>query len=266
MLRDKTPAVLIIESDAVWDLEVREIMHNMNLYMTQFLHELNSTRLPNPGYRARREAEAARADGRDPDALVLDPEDPWHSGHWDMLSVGQCFEDSLNKDTSIRFPDPNVKPGMNYFGSPLGEERVVRLSGGIVCTTAYAISQTGAAKLLLRSALDLDNPIDLLMRRMIKSEDLLVYSVMPTVFGQWEYIDGIGMAERGANSDINNGADEGEPDLSGYENVLKTGSIWQDRVGHEDVAFSNMALERAWSVLMGTSQLAASQYSEVDGN
>lgn len=261
MLHDKTPAVLILESDAAWDVNLREIMSNLNQYFTYFLTELNSRSLPNPGHDGRSQ--------RNRRFVQLDPRDPWHSTHWDLLSFGQCFEDSRNKNTALRFPDAHVPAGKDYFGDTLGEERVARRSGGIVCTTAYAISQTGAVKLLLRGAVDLDNPIDLVMRRMIMSEDLLAYSIMPPIFGQWEYIPNIGMAERGANSDIHSGEDADKAaavNMSGWDEVKRTGSVWQDREGHPDAAFKDMALQAAWKLVFENSSLEASQFKEADGN
>ncbi|KAJ6785734.1 hypothetical protein PWT90_07108 [Aphanocladium album] len=260
MLRDKTPAVLILESDAAWDVETRAIMRNLNQHFTYFLDAINSKVLANPGFQGRTMQPPAGS------GLALNPDDPWHSGHWDLFSLGQCFEDSANSNTALRYPDEHIKPGNDYFGDGLGAERVVRLSGGIVCTTAYAVSQTGALKLLLRSAIDLDNPVDLVMRRMIKSGDLVTYSVMPTVFGQWEYKDYIGMAERGANSDIHGGDSDGALNLTGWDDVKKTGSVWRDRQDHKDVAFKSMALDKAWGIVFGESTLEASQFKEADGN
>ncbi|ATY66624.1 Glycosyl family 25 [Cordyceps militaris] len=265
MLRDKTPAVLVLESDAAWDVEVRAIMRTLNQHFTYLLDALHSRSLPNPSFRAR-DGSAGGGGAR----VTLDPDDPWHSTHWDLLSLGQCFEDPKHKDDAVRYPDAHVAPGSDYWGDALGAERVVRRSGGIVCTTAYAVSQTGAAKLLLRSAVDLDNPVDLVMRRMILSGDLRVYSVMPTVFGQWEYVDGIGMSERGANSDIHGGGNPDAPaeplNLTGWDTVQQTGSIWQNREGHPSIAFTDMALQKAWGLIMGDSTLPASQFNETDGN
>ncbi|TQV99903.1 hypothetical protein V2A60_005326 [Cordyceps javanica] len=263
MLRDKTPAVLVLESDAAWDVEVRAVMHRLNQHFTYLLDALQSRTLPNPGFRARSDRGGGGGGGG---PLALDPDDPWHSTHWDLLSLGQCFEDPKHKDEAVRYPDPHVAPGSDYWGDALGAERVVRRSGGIVCTTAYAVSQTGAAKLLLRSAVDLDNPIDLVMRRMILSGDLVAYSVMPTVFAQWEYMDGIGMYERGANSDIQGGNSDGALNLTGWDTVKRTGSVWQPKDGHPSIAFADMALQRAWKLILGDSPLEASQFNEADGN
>lgn len=261
MLRDKTPAVLIIESDTAWDINVREIMRNLNEHFTYFLHQINSTRTHNAGFNAR------NAPKPSPEPLPLNPNDPWHSEHWDLLSLGQCFENEANSDIRVVYPDEHVAPGKEYFGATLGKERVVRKSGGIVCTTAYAVSQTGAAKLLLRGAVDLDNPVDLLIRRLIKSDDLLTYSVMPTVFAQWEYKNDIGMDERGANSDINGEErDQEDINMEGWDDVKDTGSVWMTKGFHPDVAFTDMALDRAWSMILPHAQLEKSQYDEETQN
>ena len=136
----------------------------------------------------------------------------------------------------------------------MGKERVIRKSGGVTCTTAYAISHTGAAKLLLRSALDLDNPVDLLIRRLTMSRDLVAYSLFPPVVAQWEYIGGIGMGERGAQSDINGGKHKDTPenaDMPGWQEVQEKGSIWTTKGHHGDVAFQKMALKEAWTEIIG---------------
>lgn len=104
------------------------------------------------------------------------------------------------------------------------------------------------------------------MRRMTLSGDLIVYSVMPTVFAQWEYVEKIGMTERGANSDINSATSDAEIDMTGWADVEKTGSVWQDKQHHPDIAFENMALEKAWSLILPNASLAESQYHEDEGN
>ncbi|KAM3500091.1 hypothetical protein MY11210_009551 [Beauveria gryllotalpidicola] len=267
MLRDKTPAVLILESDAAWDVEVRESMRLLNQHFTHLLGTVQSTPIPNRSFLARPPSTSS-ASPRSAAAASPHPDDPWQSTHWDLLSLGQCFDEPAHdKDISGRYPDPHVAPGIDYAGSALGAERVVRLSGGIVCTTAYAVSQTGAAKLLLRSAVNLDNPVDLVMRRLIHAGDLVTYSVIPTVFAQWEYLDHIGMRERGANSDIRSPDSDGAPiDLTGWETVKKTGSVWRKKEGHPSIAFKDMALERAWALILGETTLERSQYDEAAGN
>ncbi|KAM3537218.1 hypothetical protein ARSEF1564_009858 [Beauveria bassiana] len=255
MLRDQSPAVLVLESDAGWDLEIRDIMSRASHQFTYLLHKYDSKPLPSPDYEKRRQTHALSSASSAP-PLVLNPDDPWHSTHWDLLSVGQCWEDEKRGDESITYPDPSVAPGMDFYGRPLGAERVLRRSGGIVCTTAYAISQTGAAKLLLRGAVDLDAPVDLIMRQMIEDEDLIAYSFMPTPFAQWAYVDNIGMKSRGSNSDIH-GKDDGGEDMSGWDRVRESHSVWWVRGGQPHTAFTNFALEKAWSVILPNGTLRA---------
>lgn len=250
MLRDKTPAVLIIESDAAWDVNVREIMRNLHGHFTTFLDKYNFSSLPQIGFDARNSPKSSSG------PVKPNPSDPWYSDRWDLLSLGQCYENELNSETKVVYPDEHVPPGKSYFNAPkLQSERVVRQSGGIICTTAYAVSQTGAAKLLLRTAVDLDEPIDLLMHNMIHSGNLVAFSVMPTIFAQWEYKENIGMEERGANSDIHGGdKGDGKVNMDGWSEVKKTGSVWKSK-NHPDIAFMDMALERAWSMILPDTKL-----------
>ncbi|KAM3457417.1 hypothetical protein MY3296_001159, partial [Beauveria thailandica] len=58
MLRDKTPAVLILESDAAWDVEVRESMRLLNQHFSRLLDIVRSTPLPNRSFLNRPSASA----------------------------------------------------------------------------------------------------------------------------------------------------------------------------------------------------------------
>ncbi|TWU78630.1 hypothetical protein ED733_005256 [Metarhizium rileyi] len=240
MLRKKLPPVLIVESDATWDIKIRKIMPNLNTHFRHFLAEIKSTKLHNPAWATQNQSIEA-----------FDNDDTWLGSHWDILSLGQCHETEENKDTKLIYNDPLVPLGRDYWGRTLKHERVIRRSGGITCTTAYAVSQTGAAKLLLRTAVNLDKPVDMVMQEMIVSGDLISYSVMPPIMAQWQYAEGIGMEERGANSNIN-----GASMFSGlftfftrnkaWQNVEASGSVWTTKSYHEDVAFDEMALQGAW--------------------
>lgn len=126
--------------------------------------------------------------------------------------------------------------------------------------TGYAVSQTGAAKLLLRSAVDFDDSVDMIMRRMILAGQLVAYSTFPTIMAQWQYVEDIGMEQRGANSDIRGDGraiDEGT-EMKGWDGVWKSGSVWRPKVGHPDAAFREMALEGAWKRIFGNASLRPS--------
>jgi GR25 family glycosyltransferase involved in LPS biosynthesis len=197
MLAKKLPPVLILESDAAWDIDLRPIMALFNDKFTRLLQQLNST----PIYADRSSSESSGEDRRE-QPLQPNPEDPWHSDHWDILSLGHCFDSQKSETSYLKYEDQYVPEGKDYFGQKLGHERVVHQSGGFACTTAYAITQRGAAKLLLRTAHDFNWPVDLVIKSMIANGELVAYTTIPTIMAQWNYVEGIGMGDRGANSDI----------------------------------------------------------------
>ncbi|KAK3898862.1 hypothetical protein C8A05DRAFT_18616 [Staphylotrichum tortipilum] len=268
MVRNKLPPALTIESDATWDINIRPIMSNLNKHFVEFLRHINSTTVHDPSWGAKdnqhplADHHPQQRENTHNTASVLPPpplttttpppppirystDDPWLSKHWDLLSLGQCLDHRQDKDINLIYADVRVPSGNDYWDRKLGHERVIRKSGGITCTTAYAISHTGAAKLLLRSAVDLDNPVDLLIRRLTLSRDLVTYSVMPPVIAQWEYRSDVGMGERGAQSDINGGQHQDTPAdaaMAGWEEVSRTGTVWNTKRHQKDVAFDKMAL------------------------
>ncbi|KJZ77595.1 hypothetical protein HIM_02772 [Hirsutella minnesotensis 3608] len=257
MLRKDLDAVLILESDATWDVKIRDIMSNFNRHFIPFLQQIDSSPLPDPRFEAGHTKDYETK--RRPE-IKHDPRDPWLSRHWDVLSLGHCFEMPRDKEVFRKFSDAHVPGGMNYWGLLLGHERVVRKSGGLACMTGYALSRTGAAKLLLRSALDLDDSVDMIMRRMILAGDLVAFSTFPTIMAQWQYVDDIGMVERGANSDIRGKGHELDENalLEGWDKVWDSRNVWRPKAGHPDVAFEEMALSGAWSRIFGNSSLQAS--------
>jgi hypothetical protein len=288
MVRKKLPPVLIMESDATWDINIRPIMADLNKNFVQFLRRINSTAVHDPSWGSKNNRRALeRRNAKHKNATMEarpnhtasapspappiehNPDDPWLSEHWDVLSLGQCFETPQDKDINLIYPDSHVPEGRDYWGRILGHERVIRKSGGMTCTTAYAISHTGAAKLLLRSAIDLDNPVDLLIRRLTLSHDLVAYSVQPPIIAQWEYRHDIGMDQRGAQSDINGGKHKDTPadaDMEGWNDVSKTGSVWVTKRHHRDVAFDKMALHVAWEQIMGDAVLTKSWHNPKTGD
>lgn len=291
MVRKKLPPVLIIESDATWDVNIRPIMARMNKEFVTFLRNINSTAVHDPswgsknnkhplatGRNVKRDPEPLRYAVEHPNGTVVRPpvanipfraDDPWLSEHWDLFSLGQCFEHPQDHHIHHKYPDPRVPSGKDFWGTSLGHERVLRRSGGITCTTAYAISHTGAAKLLMRGAVDLDNPVDLLIRRLTLSRDLVAYSVMPPVIAQFEFLNGIGMGERGAQSDINGGKHKDTPadaNMPGWDDVKRSGSVWTTKAHHRDVGFEKMALDVAWEQILGEAQLEKSWYDPQAGD
>lgn len=256
MLEKRLDPILIFEADASWDVNIRQIMPLFNKNFRRLLQKINSKPLHHFPH---------ADDGHTIDSnhtLEPDPADPWHQEHWDMISIGQCFEDQKWSDINVRYHDPWSPEGHNYWGIDLHDERVVRRSGGVTCTTAYAVSRSGAAKLLVRTMLDLDQPVDLIMKDMIQNESLLVYSVQPTIIAQWEYVRGIGMEARHGNSDIRKKKREEHVETDeeaaarkakeeAWRLVEETKSVWVSKPGHPDAGFKYMALQHAWDAVYG---------------
>jgi hypothetical protein len=133
----------------------------------------------------------------------------------------------------------------------------------MACTTAYAVSLRGAAKMLLRTAWNLEEPVDLIMGMMAAAGDLTVYSVRQRLVSQWAYVQGIGMGLRGANSDINNGpADDGLS--SGWPAAKKSHSVWTHKEGfYQNTDFKAMALQVAWDRIIGGADGGGEENSSV---
>ncbi len=107
----------------------------------------------------------------------------------------------LRQRAEIKYKSRYANEGpMEWKGVTLNGERLIHRARHTICTAAYAISLRGAAKLLLRSAMNLDGPVDLIINSMAESGELVVYNVVQPPVMQWKYREGIGMEFR--NSDI----------------------------------------------------------------
>jgi hypothetical protein len=155
--------------------------------------------------------------------------------------MGHCFEHTAD--------GPNATLVYEDAYAPQGRERAIVRSKGITCTTAYAISQTGAAKLLLRSATNLDQPVDLIMGQMIEDGELVAYHMNPPVMAQWKYVNDIGMNK--FNSDINDGS-EGNPKNGeeAWAEVDRTRNIWTLWDGRAK-NFDELAIQGAGKRILG---------------
>jgi hypothetical protein len=232
MLDEKWPSVLIMEADATWDVAVRAITQRLS-------HALNDLMDTHP-----RTSSTARPSEHD----------PYNVAKWDLLSLGQCHEDTRHNDESLVYPDADAPFNMSYYGRPLVDERVVRRSGGIVCTTAYALSPSGALKLLLKMNIDMNQPIDLAIRSMIESDELIAYSVQPSIIAQWIYRDGSGSLA--ANSDIDSSgalsiANTNIDVAETWREIHNSMNVWTLKPHHEDARFRNGALQALGPIAFG---------------
>lgn len=173
MVKENIQTMLIVEDDAVWDVNIRKI----------------HTRIARGIYELNKKLDTACSPTRN---------DPYCSDTWDILSFGSCHDREAIKEQSVIIPDPDSPLEQEYFGTPLEDQRVVRKLPFLACTTAYALSLQGAKRLLLRASLDMDLPIDLVMGHTIEDGKLTAMSVYPQTMAQWTYREGIGAENLGS--------------------------------------------------------------------
>ncbi|KAL8335267.1 hypothetical protein RB598_009456 [Gaeumannomyces tritici] len=233
MVEHRVPALMVLESDAAWDVGLKEIMATLNGPFRDLIAEATG--------------QAA--------AAPPDPSDPWMagSGAWDVLHLGGCSDTWREGDPYRIYADPRAPAAKGPFDNlpaQTRERRAVFRAYHMACPTAYAVTLRGAAKLLLRTAWNLEEPVDLAMSLMSMTGELKVYSVRQRIFAQWAYVPGIGMGARGANSDINNQpADDG---MDGWEEAKRTHSVWGYKEQlYQDTDFKQMAMHAAWDRIIG---------------
>ncbi|VVT49891.1 uncharacterized protein SAPINGB_P002495 [Magnusiomyces paraingens] len=192
-LKEKWETVLILEADAAWDIHVREMMAHFSKGFQEALPALSALNI----------TDSPMAPHGKPGDYVPTENDPYMAKHWDILQLGGCFEKKERAEFKHVYFDPTAhrKPIPYADGSELGShERAIRWQNELMCTTAYAITPTGARKLLLRMSLQLNTPVDGLISELVREDKLRAYSTTPNVFIQWQYRDGLGSNNK--NSDI----------------------------------------------------------------
>ncbi|ODQ64137.1 hypothetical protein NADFUDRAFT_47413 [Nadsonia fulvescens var. elongata DSM 6958] len=218
MLKEKWSSALILEADAAWDVEIRAIMQRVSYALNDLMdtHPLSTSE------------------------TLATEKDPYNLAKWDIISLGHCHENNQNSDHYQIFSDPDSPVGKKYKEILLNDERVVRESGGPVCTTAYAISPTGALKLLLRTAIDFNRPVDLLIMDMVGDGTLISYSIHPPPFAQWKYEQHIGAENR--NSDIqSSNANQDDKSDDAWKKVHQSMNVWRLGDNYLDSSFRHSA-------------------------
>lgn len=128
-------------------------------------------------------------------------DDPLLSRHWDVLQLGGCWKERERRNLAAQYYDPFTPSGFYYYEEPVRKDRrIVRFREEASCTVAYALSRSGVRKVLLRATIDMNDPVDWIIKSMIHTGQLRSYSVWPTLVDQWKYRKGLGAD--GMNSDI----------------------------------------------------------------
>lgn len=194
MVSDNIQSALIFEDDADWDLNLREQLKNFALGSQLLLGQIdNSTASP-------------------------------YGDGWDILWLGHCAS-SPKPDDPRRFlmrKDPTVPP-RNRRKSLWGPDeelgrfddhtRMVYAADTGICTYAYALSLSGARKVLQRLALGstvrpIDEGLDNLCRNRAEDFDFQCISVYPTLVDSRRYSESLDNPDsdiQGAKLNFENG-------------------------------------------------------------
>lgn len=219
MVEENIQTMLILEADAAWDVNIKDIhvriAHGLNVLYNRFNN--NS-------------------------ALQPTHNDPYNSRTWDLISFGSCHDDKRFSDHSVIIDDPDSPLNQSYYDTPLVNQRVVRKAGYLVCTTGYALTLQGAKRLILRSAIDLNKPIDILIADMVVSGQLDSISVYPPTIAQWTYASGIG-AENLGSAIQNMQADKSEDADDIWKLIHDKQNVWDYKKSFQHARFRNSAFE-----------------------
>ena len=218
MIDENWSNLLILEADAVWDIHVRELMRLMSKGLNELMRMY-----PNSS------ATIHGSEAHTPESLLATENDSYYVNNWDILMLGRCTETMLNFKQHYVYDDPyGSKDGsFTYHGRMGANQRVVRRSGGALCANAYAISGKGAEKMLLRGAIDLNEQVDWIILGATQEGYLNVYLLEPPLFGQWEYIDGIGADVFNSEIDSYDSKDIDGNVQGIWDNVHKTFNMWK---------------------------------------
>ncbi|KAA8913835.1 hypothetical protein TRICI_003093 [Trichomonascus ciferrii] len=224
MINEGWPSLLILEADAAWDVNIRDINYRIAEGLDELIKKFNFSEVPGTG---------------------PSEHDPFNIQNWDVISFGSCKDGKKHHDKNVIIQDPDSPIGAEYWGRNLTDERVVRKAGNMVCTNSYAVSQRGAIKLLLRSVLYTGQPVDVAMGDMIRDDDLIAYSVYPPTFAQWTYKDGLG--GEGLNSNIRNSGGKKdikkEEFIDNWAKAKASKDVWSLNPLFKDAQFRHGALQ-----------------------
>lgn len=187
MLLNKWQTTLILEGDADFQMNIHDEMAKLVEVIPQLMAQL----LDIPGQ----------------ELPAYDPNDPYRSQAWDILQLGWCDHSvETIQGGSVLYESPTTMPGKdmhpNYYSHLIyGEEHVdmrnlteksmkmLRVSLGGECLTAYAVSRRGAAKMLHKTTRAWRGPIDVALINMSHQFELAAFHVVPPFFRQRKYLE-----------------------------------------------------------------------------
>ncbi|KAK7202894.1 LPS glycosyltransferase [Myxozyma melibiosi] len=220
--------VLVLEDDLDWDVNIHEIFELFSLYM-----QSNTLRTTPPPHH---ETESA--------PYGLD---------WDILNLGQCYNqpNADRLDLFATYKDPylpssldsvfvDMRMMMQQFKlSPedMQTNRVVSPSWQPTCTMAYALTRSGAQRMLFHSSYaGLHEPVDLEIISHAQSGKIKGYDLTPPPFNAWR-TDGQKDSDNNALNSRRAQSLHGKGNLGGYS--LNIGTSVRREIALEMARFDN---------------------------
>ena len=176
-------SALIVEDDVDWDVRIQSLFEAFAKASTALLEDPSAT-----------------IDFRNVPVRTANQSSPF-GAEWDLLWLGHCGmslpNGGQNHGRVIQYDDPSVpephylKSYLEHAPTPLtiypSHTRVVTFETGAVCSLAYAVSQSGARKLLHNLGLRaLNAPFDVMLRSFCDGTDgneiNTCLSVIPQLF------------------------------------------------------------------------------------
>ena len=106
-------------------------------------------------------------------------------------------------------------------------------------------------KMLLRGAIDFNYPVDVIIHEFTEDGYLNAYSLEPPLFGQWEYVDGIGADAFNSEVDSYDSQEIDENVQDIWDKVHKTFNVWKMKPMFAHVALQEPALSALGPFLFG---------------
>lgn len=217
---------LILEADATWNKDIRQQMGRYSVALNQLMESLGKTgethRKSNSWFKSSISADSSS--------------DPYSSHKWDFMQLSAYTLPAFTDGAVWEYPDPSAHSSEWVFKREIPEgHRLVTHQADSICLGAYAVSRRGAQKLLLRFAIDLQAPADLITASMTIEKELETYSVWPAIFGQWEYATNINADEKNTDNDGNHNTvstPSEEEQAAAWEKVHKSWNAWKPLGGY----------------------------------
>ena len=197
MIHENLASSLIIESDADWDMRVKQstagfaegVRKIADFQFPPKVHQIGEAGSPTLHSSSSGSSQVSNHPRDLPTSPSLNP----YGSSWDILYIGSCnarvhgngrvysYNDSAAPSPSKTSADgPSLKEYPRH-----GNTRMVYQPEGAGCTVAYAVSLAGAHKLVERHFADNDDAVDIRMQTACRSDpNMVCVAVFPQIIAQ----------------------------------------------------------------------------------